>query len=138
MAVLENQNKALIEELKSLKELYTGNPRKVNLTNSKVQHKPQKAYLWVQINVHFSGGKMMWTESTFGWNIFLQTMVKNWKNIDWTETGENINEKWQKRTSVPQELTSAKNAKWSIVRFVLRSYPWSYVLLPYIHVKLSE
>ena len=26
VAVLENQNKALIEELKSLKELYTGNP----------------------------------------------------------------------------------------------------------------
>ena len=40
--MLENQNKALIEELKSLKELYTGNPRKVNLANSKVQHTPKK------------------------------------------------------------------------------------------------
>jgi len=38
-------------------------------------------------------------------------MGKNWKNIDWTETGENINEKWQKRTSVPQELTSTKKRK---------------------------
>ena len=31
MAVLENQNKALIEELKSLKELYTGGREKYSL-----------------------------------------------------------------------------------------------------------
>ena len=48
VAVLENQNKALIEELKSLKELYTG---WVNFSNIKNQICVDKQYI--------SGGKMM-------------------------------------------------------------------------------
>ena len=48
VAVLENQNKALIEELKSLKELYTG---WVNFSNIKNQIFFDNKYI--------SGGKMM-------------------------------------------------------------------------------
>jgi hypothetical protein len=98
VAVLENQNKALIEELKSLKELYTG-------------------------------GKMMWRESTSGQNIFLQTLVKNCSTLTETKTCEKKD--WVNETdSASRTYLCKENTKWSIVRFVLRSYPWSFVLLP--------
>ena len=53
--MLENQNKALIEELKSLKELYTGNPSVSVpcLTDSKMQYKSSPKANLLKQNIEY-------------------------------------------------------------------------------------
>ena len=71
VAVLENQNKALIEELKSLKELYTGisweDWLKYNSTYTSLENLKFKAVIKYD---SFPGGKMMWDIINILWRYF--------------------------------------------------------------------
>ena len=119
--MLENQNKALIEELKSLKELYTGNPSVSVpcLTDSKMQYKssPKANLLKQNIEYLFNFQAERWCEQNQ--NIFLQTLVKKNRST-LTETKPVKKDRVNETDSASRTYLRKQTAKWSIVRFVLK------------------